>query len=73
MKNYDGRLKAIQKIANAKTGRVVFLDYKDGVYYENGKIVDINGIRADAIIIDDIPDSDTLPTPPDEKGVLECE
>lgn len=73
MKNYDGRLKAIQKIANAKIGRVVFLDYKGGKYYENGEVVDINDIRADAIIIDDIPDSDTPPAPPDEKGVIECE
>lgn len=69
MKNYDGRLKAIQKIANAKTGRVIFPDYKGGKYYENGKVVDINDIRVDVIIIDDIPDSDTPPTPPDEKEV----
>lgn len=71
MKNYDGRLKAIQKIANAKTGRVIFLDYKGGKYYENGKVVDINDIRAGVIIIDDIPD--TTPAPLDEKGVIDCE
>ena len=73
MKNYENKLRAIQKIADGKTAKVVFLDYKDGVYYENGKIVDIKGIRADVIIIDDIPDSDTPPAPPDEKGVIDCE
>lgn len=69
MKNYDGRLKAIQKIANAKTGKVIFLDYKNGEYFLDGKKVDIDTIKGDAIIIDDIPDSDTPPAPPDEKGV----
>ena len=67
MKNYNGRLKAIQKIADAKTGRVVFLDYRNGKYYKSGTDidVDIDSIRADAIIIDNIPD-----TPPEflEKG-----
>lgn len=65
MKNYENRLKAIQKIADGKTAKVVFLDYKNGKYYQDGKEVDIDSIRADAIIIDNIPD-----TPPEflEKG-----
>lgn len=65
MKNYENRLKAIQKIADGKTAKVVFLDYKDGKYYLDGKPVDINNIKANVVIIDDIPD-----TPPEflEKG-----
>mgnify|MGYP003186072020 CR=1 FL=1 len=65
MKNYENRLRAIKKIADGKTAKVVFLDYKNGKYYQDGKEVDIDSIRADAIIIDDIPD-----TPPEflEKG-----
>lgn len=65
MKNYENRLKAIKRLADGKTAKVVFLDYKDGKYYQDGKQVDIDNIRADAIIIDDIPD-----TPPEflEKG-----
>ena len=65
MKNYDGRLKAIQKIADSKTAKVLILDYKDGKYYQDGKEIDINTVKASAIIIDNIPD-----TPPEflEKG-----
>ena len=65
MKNYDGRLKAIQKIADSKTAKVLILDYKDGKYYQGGKEVDISTVKANVIIIDDIPDS-----PPEflEKG-----
>ena len=67
MKNYENRLKAIKKIADGKTARVLFIDYKDGKYYKSGTDieVDMDSIRADAIIIDDIPDS-----PPEflEKG-----
>lgn len=65
MKNYDGRLKAIQKIADSKTAKVVSLDFRNGKYYQDGKRIDINTIKADAIIIDNIPD-----TPPEflEKG-----
>ena len=65
MKKYENRLKAIQKIADGKTAKVVFLDYKDGKYYLDGKPVDINNIKANVVIIDDIPD-----TPPQfvEKG-----
>lgn len=65
MKNYENRLRAIKKIADSKTAKVLILDYKDGKYYLDGKQVDIDSIRADAIIIDNIPD-----TPPEflEKG-----
>lgn len=73
MKNYESRLKAIQKIADSKTAKVVFLDYKDGKHYLGGKQVDINTIMADAIIIDDIPSDEDLAVssaPPEflEKG-----
>lgn len=65
MKNYENRLKAIKKIADSKTANVVFLDFRNGKYYQGGKQVDINTVKADAIIIDNIPD-----TPPEflEKG-----
>ena len=66
MKNYENRLKAIQRIADGKTAKVVFLDYKGGKYYQDGKEIDISTIKASAIIIDDIPD--TPPAPPDERG-----
>lgn len=59
MKNYENRLKAIKRIADSKTAKVLILDYKDGKYYLDGKQVDINTVKADAIIIDNIPD--TLP------------
>lgn len=59
MKNYENRLRAIKKIADSKTAKVVFLDYKDGKHYLGGKQVDINTIMADAIIIGDISDSPT--------------
>lgn len=57
MKNYESRLRAIQKIANGKTAKIIFLDYKDGKHYLDGKPVDINTIKANVIIVDDIPDS----------------
>ncbi len=65
MKNYENRLRAIKKIADSKTAKVLILDYKDGKYFLDGKQVDIDSIKADAIIIDNIPD-----TPPEflEKG-----
>ena len=69
MKNYESRLKAIQKIADSKTAKVVFLDYKD----LGGKQVDINTIMADAIIIDDISDSPTEIEKGSEKDCLENE
>ena len=64
MKNYDGRLKAIQKIADSKTAKVLILDYKDGKYYQDGKQVDISTIKATVIIIDDIPCDEDLSVPP---------
>ena len=65
MKNYENRLRAIKKIADGKTAKVAFLDYKNGKYYQDGKENDISTIRANVIIVDDIPDS-----PPEflEKG-----
>ena len=57
MKNYENRLKAIKKIADGKTAKVVIVDYKDGKYFLDGKPVDIDSIKADAVIIDNIPDS----------------
>lgn len=65
MKNYENRLKAIQRIADGKSAKIAFLDYRNGKYYQDGKQVDINAIKANVIIIDDIPD-----TPPEflEKG-----
>lgn len=60
MKNYENRLKAIQRIADAKSAKIAFLDYRNGKYYQDGKQVDINAIKANVIIIDDIPD-----TPPE--------
>lgn len=59
MKNYENRLKAIQRIADAKSAKIAFLDYKNGKYYQDGKPVDISTIKANVIIIDDIPDSPT--------------
>ena len=65
MKNYENRLRAIKRLADGKTARVLFIDYKDGKYYQDGKEIDISTIKASAVIIDDIPD-----TPPEflEKG-----
>lgn len=65
MKNYENKLRAIKKIADSKTAKVLILDYKDGKYFLDGKQVDISTVKADAIIIDNIPD-----TPPEflEKG-----
>lgn len=57
MKNYENRLKAIKKIADGKTAKVVIVDYKDGKYFLDGKPVDIDSIKADAVIIDNIPDT----------------
>lgn len=65
LKNYENRLRAIEKIADGKTAKVVFLDFRNGKYYQDGKEIDISTIRANVIIVDDIPDS-----PPEflEKG-----
>ena len=65
MKNYENKLKAIKKIADEKNAQVVFLDYKDGKHSMDGKQVEINTIKANAIIIDDISDT---PTESLEKG-----
>lgn len=54
MRNYEKRLEAIQRIANSKTAKVVFLDFRNGQYFLDGRAVDIQNIRASAIIIDDI-------------------
>ena len=71
MKNYDNRLKAIEKIANGKTAKIAFLDFRNGKYYQDGKEVDIDSIRADAIIIDDIPCDEDLSVPPAPPEFLE--
>lgn len=65
MKNYESKLRAIERLADSKTAKVVIVDFRNGKYYLDGKQVDIDSIRADAIIIDNIPD-----TPPEflEKG-----
>ena len=65
MKNYENKLRAIEKIADSKTAKVVIVDFRNGKYFLDGKQVDIDSIKASAVIIDDIPD-----TPPEflEKG-----
>lgn len=62
MKNYENRLKAIQRIVDGKSARVIFVDYKNGKYYKSGTDieVDIDTTKADTVIVDDIPD-----TPPE--------
>lgn len=62
MKNYENRLKAIQRIADGKSAKVVFLDFRNGKYYKSGTDieVDINTVKASAIIIDDIPSDEDL-------------
>ena len=56
MRNYKKHLDALKKVINSKTAKVIFLDFKDGQYFLNEKAVDIEHIRADVIIIDDVPD-----------------
>lgn len=68
MKNYESRLRAIQKIVDGKTAKVVFLDYKNGKHYLDGKPVDINNVKADVIIIDDIPESEGSDTRNESDG-----
>lgn len=68
MKNYENRLKAIKKIADGKTAKVVFLDYKNGKHYLDGKQVDINTVKTDVIIIDDIPESEGSDTRNESDG-----
>lgn len=64
MKNYESKLRAIKKIADSKTANVVFLDFRNGKYYQGGKQVDINTVKASAIIIDNIPCDEDLSVPP---------
>lgn len=64
MKNYESKLRAIEKIADSKTEKVVIVDFRNGKYFLGGKQVDINTVKADAIIIDNIPD----PPPESLKG-----
>ena len=54
MKNYENRLKAIKRLADSKTAKVAFLDFRNGKYYQGGKQVDISTVKANVIIIDDI-------------------
>ena len=73
MKNYENRLRAIKRLADSKTAKVAFLDFRNGKYYQDGKEVDISTVKADAIIVDDISCDEDLsvpPTPPEflEKG-----
>lgn len=64
MKNYENRLRAIQRIADAKSAKIAFLDYRNGKYYQDGKEIDISTIRANVIIVDDIPCDEDLSVPP---------
>lgn len=73
MKNYESKLRAIKRIADSKTAKVVFLDYKNGKHYLDGKPVDINTVKANVIIVDNIPSDEYLAVssaPPEflEKG-----
>lgn len=68
MKNYESRLRAIKKIADGKTAKVVFLDFRNGKHYLDGKQVDINTVKADVIIIDDIPESEGSETENESDG-----
>lgn len=60
MKNYENRLRAIKKIADSKTANVIFLDFRNGKYFLDGKQVDINTVKASVIIIDNIPSDEDL-------------
>ena len=64
MKNYENRLKAIQRIADGKTAKVAFLDFRNGKYYQGGKEVDISTVKENVILIDDIPCDEDLSVPP---------
>ena len=71
MKNFENRLRAIKRLADGKTARVAFIDYKDGKYYQDGKQVDISTVKANVIIIDDIPCDEDLSVPPAPPEFLE--
>ena len=71
MKNYENRLRAIKKIADSKTAKVVFIDFRNGKYYQGGKEIDISTIKANVVIIDDIPCDEDLSVPPAPPEFLE--
>ena len=73
MKNYENRLRAIKRLADSKTAKVLFIDYKDGKYYKSGTDieVDIDSIKATVILIDDIPSDEDLSVPPAPPEFLE--
>lgn len=73
MKNCENRLKAIQRIADAKSARVIFVDYKNGKYYKSGTDieVDIDTTKADTVIVDDIPCDEDLSVPPAPARIVE--
>ena len=58
--NYENKLRAIKKIADSKTAKVLILDFRNGKYFLDGKQVDIDSIKADAIIVDNIPSDEDL-------------
>ena len=60
MKNYENKLRAIKKIADSKTAKVVFLDFRNGKYYQCGKEIDISTVKANVILIDNIPSDEDL-------------
>lgn len=60
MKNYENRLRAIKRIADSKTAKVVIVDFRNGKYFLDGKQVDINTVKADVVIIDNIPSDEDL-------------
>lgn len=73
MKNYENKLRAIKRLADSKTAKVVIVDYKDGKYFLDGKQVDISTVKANVLIIDNIPSDEDLAVssaPPEflEKG-----
>lgn len=70
LKNYENRLKVIKKLADGKSARVIFVDYRNGKYYKSGTDieVDIDTTKADTVIVDDIPCDENLaisPAPPE--------
>ena len=71
MKNFENRLRAIKRLADSKTAKVLFVDYKDGKYYQDGKEVDIDNIKANVILIDDISCDEDLSVPPAPPEFLE--
>ena len=60
MKNYENRLKAIKRLADGKTAKVVIVDFRNWKYFLDGKQVDISTVKADVIIVDNIPSDEDL-------------